>query len=78
MTSEQINKIYTEADLSKEEITSMQYYLSGEEDFYGTSAYEKLYQYFAFETGEMPYGTAKARTGDPDVWILDTIENPCA
>jgi hypothetical protein len=50
-------------------------YLEGVEDFYDSSAYEKLFEYFAFETGEMPYGTAKARDGDPDQWILDYLEN---
>jgi len=35
--------------------------------------YEKLFQYFAFDTGEMPYGTAKARDGDPYVWIADKL-----
>lgn len=34
--------------------------------------YEKLYEHF-LNSGEMPYGTAKARTGMPDVWILDHI-----
>ena len=29
---------------------------------------EKLYLIFA-ELGEMPYGVAKARTGDPSQWI---------
>lgn len=31
--------------------------------------FDKLFQIFAFETGDMPYGTAKARTGDPYQWI---------
>ena len=35
--------------------------------------YEKLFNYFAFDTGEMPYGTAKARDGDPYVWIADKL-----
>ena len=36
--------------------------------------YEKLYDYYVFETAQMPYGTAKARDGDPDVWILDQLD----
>jgi hypothetical protein len=36
--------------------------------------YEKLYNYYVFETAQMPYGTAKARDGDPDVWIMDQLE----
>jgi len=49
-------------------------YLEEEDEFYGSEAYNKLYEYFAFETGEMPYGTAKARTGDPDWWILEYLQ----
>jgi hypothetical protein len=44
-----------------------------EEDFYGTSAYEKLYTYFLDEN-LMPYGIAKARDGMPDDWILEYLE----
>ena len=32
---------------------------------YGSEVYEDLYNYFA-ESGEMPYGVMKARTGMPD------------
>jgi hypothetical protein len=35
--------------------------------------YEALYEYFC-NTGEMPYGVMKARTGDPDIWIARRIE----
>lgn len=31
--------------------------------------YENLYAFYAFETCEMPYGTMKARDGDPVDWI---------
>jgi len=34
--------------------------------------YDKLYNYFA-NSGDMPYGIQKARTGDPDAWILDHL-----
>jgi hypothetical protein len=34
--------------------------------------YEKLFELFSTE---MPYGTQKARTGDPTVWILEQLEN---
>ena len=46
--------------------------LEGSLDFYGTSAYEKLFDYY---WEDMPYGIKKARTGDPDVWILDRLED---
>ena len=38
-----------------------------------SSLYEELYEYYML-SGEMPYGVAKARTGDPVTWIVDTIE----
>lgn len=67
-------KIFKNAKLTPSEIALMPSYINGILDFYGTPAYEKLYEYFAFETGEMPYGTAKARDGDPNYWILETVE----
>lgn len=69
-----MSEVYKSAGLSAEEIKKMPEYIEGAEEFYGTPAFEKLYEYFAFETAEMPYGVAKARTETPDVWILDYIE----
>ena len=69
-----IPTIYAEAGLNREEVEQMTDFINGEIDFYGTSAYEKLYEYFAFQTAEMPYDVAKARTETPDDWILDRIE----
>ena len=70
-----LQQVYSEARLTPEEIALMPAYIAGAEEFYDTPAYVKLFEYFAFETGEMPYGTAKARDGDPDTWILDTLED---
>ena len=39
---------------------------------YGSEVYEDLYDYFA-NSGEMPYGVMKARTGMPDEWIIDRV-----
>ena len=64
------------AGLSKEEISQMWGFIKDTEDSYDfmdTPMYEKLFNWFAFETGEMPYGTAKARDGMPDEWILDRL-----
>jgi len=36
------------------------------------SLLDKLYDYFV---GDMPYGTAKARTGDPYEWIADHLSD---
>jgi len=67
-------KIFQEANLDSAEVALIPTYIEGDIDFYGSSAYEKLYEYFTLETGEMPYGTAKARDGDPVDWILDRLE----
>jgi len=62
------------AGLTDREVLDMQPYIDGQEDdFFDTPMYDKLYAYFAFETGEMPYGTAKARDRDPDSWILEHL-----
>ena len=63
------------AGLTNPEVAQMQEHIAGtaQEDFFGTPMYEKLYEYFAFTTGEMPYGTAKARDADPDTWILERL-----
>jgi hypothetical protein len=39
---------------------------------YGSEVFEDLYGYY-MDSGEMPYGVMKARTGDPDVWIVDRV-----
>ena len=41
---------------------------------YGSEAYEDLYDYFT-NSGEMPYGVMKARTGMPDEWIVDRVDD---
>jgi len=33
---------------------------------------EKLYSFY-MDSGEMPYGTAKARDGDPQEWIFNRL-----
>ena len=64
--------------LSTEEKQIIFNILDGKEDYdlivNYPDLYEKLYDYYAFETAQMPYGTAKARDGDPDVWILDQLD----
>ena len=75
-------KIYNSANLTVAEIKQMSIWLSSDcgfeaDMFYDSSAYEKLYEYFAFEICEMPYGIAKARTGSPDDWILERLECLC-
>jgi len=42
--------------------------------FIDSIAFKKLFEFYI---DEMPYGTAKARTGEPDVWILNKLHNRC-
>ena len=74
MNRRQRNSIYSKALLTDEDVQNVESCIDGDEEFYGTPAYEKLYEYFAFKTNEMPYEVAKARTADPDVWILNKLE----
>ena len=41
---------------------------------YGSKLYQDLFDYFA-DSGEMPYGTMKARDGDPDQWIHNELDH---
>lgn len=41
---------------------------------YGSDLYQDIFDYFA-NSGEMPYGTMKARDGDPDQWIQSELED---
>ena len=43
----------------------------GDADIFNVWYYDKL---FAYYEPDMPYGVAKARTGDPDEWILNRLE----
>ncbi len=45
--------------------------ICGDVDIFDSGYYDKL---FDFYMPEMPYGVAKARTGDPDQWILNQLE----
>ncbi len=74
-----IAEIYNKAKLSPGEIKQLSAWLfsgcnDGSYEFYGSSAYDKLYEYFAFITYEMPHGVATADTGEPDLWILERLE----
>jgi|TARA_Y100000310_G_scaffold265069_1_gene275915 hypothetical protein len=69
-------KVMTRAGLTKPEMSQMWGWIkSGDPDmeFYNSTAYEKLFGLLAFDEGQMPYGIAKCRTGEPDIWILDYL-----
>ncbi len=69
-----LNEIYEQANLTQVERDNMPYYMDGSLEFLYSTAFEKLFEYFAFEAVEMPYGVAKARTGCPDEWIIERLE----
>ena len=47
----------------------------GEDLFDYVDLYDALFWYYC-HNGEMPYGTAKARDGDPVEWITDRLDSP--
>ena len=59
---ESAQQVFAGAGLTPEEIQAIPAFIEGVEDFYGTTAYEKLFQYYS-TSGEMPYGVMKARDG---------------
>jgi len=68
--------IYSAAGLTDSEIAKMPRYIAGIDDFYGTPAFAKLYNFFVFDASDiirMPYDVAKGRTGTPDDWILEVL-----
>ena len=65
------------AGLGVTEIALVRSYIEDDDGrFKETKAYEKLINFFC-DTGEMPYGVAKARTGEPDMWILKKLSISC-
>jgi len=69
-----VQELYAAAGLTIDEIKSMSRYLEWDDSWYTSSAFDKLYEWFAFQTGEMPLSVAKARSEDPGVWVLERIE----
>lgn len=59
--------------LDEREIMILESCIAGDADLYldHQDLFSKLYEYYG---DEMPVGVAKARTGDPDAWILMRVE----
>jgi len=71
--STELDNVFDQASLTDEEVQEVIDALEGDDDtFYGSSAYEKLLDYFS---DEMPQGTQKGFDGEPDIWILDKLDN---
>jgi len=69
-----VQELYAAAGLTLSESSAMARYIEWDDDFYESTAFNKLYDWFAFQTMEMPIDVAKARSEDPGVWILERIE----
>jgi len=63
----------TRAGLSEDEIPLVHQWLDRQigDDTFGP-VFDKLFEYY-MNSGDMPYGTMKARDGDPYLWIYDTL-----
>jgi len=48
-----------------------------ENDEMSDELYEKLFEEYYVDHEDMPYGTKKARTGDPFQWIYDRLHVIC-
>jgi len=60
--------------LTKSDIDYLRKCLSGNKELMdNTKLWEKLFEYYS-NSGEMPLGIQKARSGDPDEWILNKLE----
>ena len=59
-------------DYDPRELPGVKQWLDGDIDFYALpqGTVDALYEYYS---DEMPYGVAKARTGEPDEWIEDRL-----
>lgn len=48
--------------------------VDGDDLMYYDDLYEELFSHFC-NSGEIPYGVAKGRTGDPYAWITNYLNN---
>ena len=60
-----------ETKLSEEEIDQLNYVVQGASIHEFDSLYQKAFSHFV---SEMPYGVAKARSGDPGEWLEDKFK----
>ena len=57
--------------IDEEQATNIAEYLEGEDDL-DEAVFELVYSHY-MDSGEMPYGVAKARDGDPYEWIFNEL-----
>lgn len=66
------------AGLDASEIEQVEAFIEeGDLGFIESESFEKLFNFFC-DTGEIPYGIAKAKDGMPDVWILEYLADMSA
>ena len=65
-------RIMKDAGLSKSEMSQVWSWMKADDnyEFYDSPQFEKLY---GMLMPQMPYGIAKGRDGEPDMWILDYL-----
>lgn len=66
-------QILLDKGLNEEDAAIILKNIKSKNSIYGLPGYSDLFQYYC-NSGLMPYGIAKARTGDPDVWISEALE----
>ena len=74
--SESVNEGFTDAklqDILDKHEASWQAFKSGGDITDNEQFYDELFGYF-MDSGEMPYGVAKARDGDPVNWITNALD----
>ncbi len=69
----EIEKLKSQLNFTPKQDNELDMVLDGSIDLINTEIYNILYEHYV-SNGEMPYGTAKARTGDPDFWITDQLK----
>ncbi|TFH08897.1 MAG: hypothetical protein E4H14_05520 [Candidatus Thorarchaeota archaeon] len=69
-----LNEIFEDDRLTAEDLEQIIAFRSGRIEELPEPLFNKLFSIF-MNSGEMPYGTAKARTGDPHQWVENQINN---
>lgn len=69
-----LNEVFGRERLDSRDVAELMDIRSGMKDDISEDLFAKLFDVYA-NNGEMPYGVAKARTGDPYEWIVDRVQS---
>jgi hypothetical protein len=74
--AEMITKLLNKFNLTETQATSIVETLENGDDVFhvGTFVFEVLFKFYC-DNGEMPYGTATAKDGDPYEWITNALRD---